>query len=120
MVRARIASISPRLAASMCQPSISSSGSSCSGCRAPRSAIQVRPGHPRYALPAPHHESCHAYFFIVYRLKADVLLETTRAITTLLEESLQHPDTKIFPLEDVAAVHELVERGADGNVLVRL
>ena len=61
------------------------------------------------------------YFFIVYRLKADVLLETTRAVTTLLEEgALQHPDTKIFPLEDIAAAHELVERGADGKVLVRL
>jgi len=61
------------------------------------------------------------YFFIVYRLKADVLLETIRAVTTLLEEgALQHPDTKIFPLEDIAAAHELVERGADGKVLVRL
>jgi NADPH2:quinone reductase len=61
------------------------------------------------------------YFFIVYRLKADVLLETTRAITTLLEEgALEHPETKIFPLEDIASAHELVERGPEGKVLVRL
>jgi NADPH2:quinone reductase len=61
------------------------------------------------------------YFFIVYRLKADELLETTRAITTLLEEgALEHPETKIFPLEDIASAHELVERGAEGKVLVRL
>ncbi len=58
MVCARIASISLRLASSTCQPSISSSGSSCSGRRAPpernrRSLVE----NPSYGERAPRHQA---------------------------------------------------------------
>ena len=61
------------------------------------------------------------YFFIVYRLPADELRRTTQGVTALLAEgALRHPAPKVFALEQIAAAHELVERGADGKVLVRL
>jgi NADPH2:quinone reductase len=61
------------------------------------------------------------YFFIVYRLPAQMLRETTSAITRLLaREDLKHPETVIYPLEQIADAHERVEKGANAKVLVRL
>ena len=61
------------------------------------------------------------YFFIVYRLPAPLLEQTTSGITQLLrQDALKHSDTKIFPLEQLVAAHELVERGAQAKVLIRL
>ena len=61
------------------------------------------------------------YFFIVYRLPADILHRTTTAITGLLaREDLKHPQAAIYPLEQIVDAHERVERGADAKVLVRL
>lgn len=61
------------------------------------------------------------YFFIVYRLPAEILRETTRGITHLLaREDLKHPEPAIYPLEQIAEAHERVEKGANAKVLVRL
>ena len=61
------------------------------------------------------------YFFIVYRLPAPMLRQTTTGISQLLaREALKHPETAIYPLEQIAEAHERVEKGANAKVLVRL
>jgi NADPH:quinone reductase len=61
------------------------------------------------------------YFFIVYRLPAPLLRQTTAAITHLLaREDLKHPQTAIYPLEQIVEAHEQVEKGLNAKVLVRL
>lgn len=61
------------------------------------------------------------YFFIVYRLPAQILHETTTAITLLLaDQTLKHPQTAIHPLSAIADAHQQVEAGANAKVLVRL
>jgi NADPH:quinone reductase len=61
------------------------------------------------------------YFFIVYRLTTALLEQTSAGITQLLRQSaLRHSETRIFPLGQIAAAHELVERGAEAKVLVQL
>jgi NADPH2:quinone reductase len=61
------------------------------------------------------------YFFIVYRLPAPLLRQATAGITQLLaRQSLKHPQTAIYPLEQIADAHERVEQGANAKVLVQL
>jgi NADPH2:quinone reductase len=61
------------------------------------------------------------YFFIVYRLPASLLRQTTTGIGQLLaREDLKHPETAIYPLDRIAEAHERVEKGANAKVLVRL
>jgi NADPH2:quinone reductase len=61
------------------------------------------------------------YFFIVYRLPAPLLLQTASGITQLLARGdLKHPETAIYPLDQIAEAHARVERGANAKVLVRL
>ncbi len=61
------------------------------------------------------------YFFIVYRLPAQTLRNTTAAVSRLLARNdLKHPEVAIYPLEQIAAAHERVEKGANAKVLVRL
>jgi len=38
----------------------------------------------------------------------------------LAREDLKHPETAIYPLEQIAEAHERVEKGANAKVLVRL
>ena len=61
------------------------------------------------------------YFFIVYRLPAPLLRQVTTGIGQLLARGeLKHPETAIYPLEQVAEAHERVKKGANAKVLVRL
>jgi NADPH2:quinone reductase len=60
------------------------------------------------------------YFFIVYRLPAEVLRETTTGITMLLARGdLKHPEVVVHPLDEIVDAHERVERGADAKLLVQ-
>lgn len=59
------------------------------------------------------------YFFIVYRLPEPLLRQTIDGVHGLLARAaLRHPATAVYPLEDIAAAHERVERGANAKVLV--
>lgn len=61
------------------------------------------------------------YFFIVYRLPAQTLRQTTEAITHLLARAdLKHPEAAVYPLQRIAEAHERVEGGANAKVLVQL
>lgn len=61
------------------------------------------------------------YFFIVYRLPSKLLEETIAGVTSLLERGLlQHPEVAVYALDDIAAAHQRVERGANAKVLIRL
>ena len=82
------------------------------GSNAPEVALPFRPLIMGFAT---------LYFFIVYRLPADVLRETTAAITGLLaRDDLKHPEVAVYPLAEIAEAHEQVEKGANAKVLVRL
>ena len=42
-------------------------------------------------------------------------------LNAALERSdFRHPDTAIYPLEEIAAAHQQVERGANAKVLIKL
>lgn len=60
-------------------------------------------------------------FFLVYELNAQERERTLQAITGALEGgNLVNRLAKPFPLADVAAAHEAVERGSVGNVVLAL
>ena len=60
-------------------------------------------------------------FFIVYRLTAAQMRDTTAGITQLFKQGvLMHPETAIYALDDIVAAHERVEAGANAKVLIRL
>lgn len=60
-------------------------------------------------------------FFIVYRLPDAALRTTLAGVTDLLQRgALRHPAPLSYALDDVAAAHEAVERGAPGKVLLTL
>lgn len=60
-------------------------------------------------------------FFIVYRLPPAALKKVLDAVAEVLVlPGFQHPPTAIYPLEEIAAAHQQVERGANAKVLVRL
>lgn len=61
------------------------------------------------------------YFFIVYKLPPEILRQTLDGITRLLERDvLQHPRVEVFELDQIAAAHLRVERGADAKILIKL
>lgn len=61
------------------------------------------------------------YFFIVYKLPPHLLREVLAGVTAALARpEFRHPATAIYPLEEIAAAHEQVERGANAKVLIRL
>jgi NADPH:quinone reductase len=61
------------------------------------------------------------YFFIVYRLPAETMRQTTQGITRLLARGdLVHPGAAVYELQDIVAAHERVEQGANAKILVRL
>jgi len=38
----------------------------------------------------------------------------------LMHPTLKHPPTAIYPLNEIAAAHQQVERGANAKVLIKL
>lgn len=61
------------------------------------------------------------YFFIVYKLPPAALRTVIDGVNAALSRpGFQHPPTAIYPLEQIAAAHEQVERGANAKVLIRL
>jgi NADPH2:quinone reductase len=61
------------------------------------------------------------YFFIVYRLPAEVMRRTTQGINRLVARGdLAHPEVAVYDLDDIVAAHQRVEQGANAKVLVRL
>ena len=61
------------------------------------------------------------YFFIVYRLPPVALQRTLAAVNALLaRDALTHPETATYTLDDIAAAHERVERGANAKVLIAM
>lgn len=61
------------------------------------------------------------YCFIVYKLpphERQQVIEGVQAV--LMDSSLRHPPTSIYPLDEIAAAHEQVERGANAKVLIQL
>jgi NADPH2:quinone reductase len=61
------------------------------------------------------------YFYIVYRLPPETMQRTVAGITQLLAaDALTHPELAVYPLEEIVAAHERVERGANAKVLLRL
>lgn len=60
-------------------------------------------------------------FFIVYRLPPAALKKVLDAVAgVLVLPDFQHPPTAIYALEEIAAAHQQVERGANAKVLIRL
>ena len=61
------------------------------------------------------------YFFIVYKLPPHLMREVLDGVNAALSRpGFQHPSTAIYPLADIAAAHEQVERGANAKVLIQL
>lgn len=60
-------------------------------------------------------------FFIVYRLPPAALKTVLAGVNAALSKpGFQHPQTAIYTLDQIAAAHEQVERGANAKVLIRL
>lgn len=60
-------------------------------------------------------------FFIVYKLPPPALKKVLDAVAeVLVRPGFQHPPAAIYPLEEIAAAHQQVERGANAKVLIRL
>lgn len=86
-------------------------------------AVVYGSGRPQVGLPfGPMIQGfVSVYFFIVYSLPADLLRQTVEGVTGLLAAGkLRHPELALYGLEQIAAAHEQVERGADAKVLIRL
>jgi NADPH2:quinone reductase len=89
----------------------------------PRGSVIVYGTGPEAAIPAFFclQNSVLLQFFLVYQLDAK---ERERAITginrALEQGQLQNRIGPTFPLTDVAAAHEAVERGTIGNVIVKI
>ena len=60
-------------------------------------------------------------FFIVYRLQPAAMKTVLDGVAAVLERpGFLHPPTAIYPLDQIAAAHQQVERGANAKVLIRL
>jgi NADPH2:quinone reductase len=61
------------------------------------------------------------YCFIVYKLPSQELQQVIDAVQSMLmHPTLKHPPTAIYPLDEIAAAHQQVERGANAKVLIQL
>lgn len=63
----------------------------------------------------------HLYYFIVYKLPQPLLGEVLAGVDAVLAQpGFRHPPVAMHALDEIAAAHEQVERGANAKVLVRL
>jgi len=61
------------------------------------------------------------YCFIVYKLPPAEMRQVIDSVQAILADpSLKHPPTSVYPLDDIVAAHQQVERGANAKVLIRL
>ncbi len=61
------------------------------------------------------------YCFIVYKLPPAEMRQVIDSVQAILTDpALRHPPTAIYPLSEIVAAHQQVERGANAKVLVRL
>ncbi len=61
------------------------------------------------------------YCFIVYKLPPAEMQQVIGSVqAALANPALRHPPTAIYPLDEIVAAHQQVERGANAKVLVRL
>jgi NADPH:quinone reductase len=79
-------------------------------------------GAPMVNLPAFFclTQSIRLQFFLVYELADDERERTMDAINTALEKGLINRIAQTYPLAEIAAAHEAVERGTLGNVIVTM
>jgi NADPH2:quinone reductase len=89
----------------------------------PKGCVIVYGTGPEAVLPAFFLlvNSIRLEFFLVYEQDAAARQRTVAAINHALEQgALKNRVGKTFPLADIAAAHEAVERGTMGNVVVTL
>jgi NADPH2:quinone reductase len=61
------------------------------------------------------------YCFIVYKLPPEEMQQVIGSVQSMLmHPTLRHPPTAIYPLDEIAAAHQQVERGANAKVLIQL
>lgn len=61
------------------------------------------------------------YCFIVYKLPSAEMHQVISSVQAILTDpTLAHPPTAIYPLDEIVAAHQQVERGANAKVLIRL
>jgi len=61
------------------------------------------------------------YCFIVYKLPPEEMQQVIGSVQSILmHPTLRHPPTAIYPLGEIAAAHQQVERGANAKVLIQL
>ena len=61
------------------------------------------------------------YCFIVYKLPLEEMQQVIGSVQSMLmHPTLRHPPTAIYPLSEIAAAHQQVERGANAKVLIQL
>ena len=61
------------------------------------------------------------YCFIVYKLPPEEMQQVIGSVQSMLmHPTLRHPPTAIYPLGEIAAAHQQVERGANAKVLIQL
>jgi NADPH2:quinone reductase len=61
------------------------------------------------------------YCFIVYKLPLEEMQQVIGSVQSMLmHPTLRHPPTAIYPLGEIAAAHQQVERGANAKVLIQL
>jgi NADPH:quinone reductase len=89
----------------------------------PKGSVIIYGTGPEAVLPAAFClvNTIKLQFFLVYELDAQERARTVSAIThALTDGKLRNRVGPTFPLADIAAAHEAVERGTIGNVIVSL
>ena len=90
----------------------------------PKGSVIIYGTGPEATIPAAFclTNTIRLQFFLVYELDAAERERTVAAITSALEQGklINRIATPTYPLADLAAAHEAVERGSIGNVIVTI